>query len=173
MVLSSIAVGGAVFGRRAGAQVAAGQGNAGISRTAASIHQEVNFNASRTRVYDVLTSAAQFDKVVRASAAMKSGLPPDAKPTEVSRQRGGAFLLFGGYISGRNVVLIPNQRLVQAWRADSWPAGVYSIVRFELTDAGAGTRLVFDHTGFPPGEAQHLADGWRDNYWTPMAKVLA
>jgi activator of HSP90 ATPase len=172
MVLSSIAVGGAVVGRRAGAQAAAGQGSAAISRTAASIHQEVDFKASRKRVYDVLTSAAQFDKVVRASDAMKSGMPPNAKPTELSRQPGGAFFLFGGYVSGRNVELIPNQRLIQAWRADSWPPGVYSIVRFELTDAGTGTRLVFDHTGFPPGEAQHLADGWRDNYWVPMAKVL-
>lgn len=173
IVLSSVAVGGGVFGRRAGAQAAAAQGDASISRTAASIHQEVNFKASRKRVYDVLTNAAQFDKMVRASDAMKSGLPPNPKPTVVSRQPGGAFVAFGGYLSGRNVELIPNQRLVQAWRAASWPPGVYSIVRFELTDDGAGTQLVFDHTGFPLGQAQHLADGWRDNYWTPMAKVLA
>jgi hypothetical protein len=93
MVLSSVAAGGIVFGRRAGAQAAAatGQGNAGISRTAASIHQEVTFKASRKRVYDLLTTAAQFDKVVRASDAMKSGLPPNAKPTEVSRQPGGVL----------------------------------------------------------------------------------
>ena len=161
-----------MFGHRAAAQPATGQPASGISRGAASIHQEATFKASRARVYDVLTSAAQFDKVVRASDAMKSGMPPNAKPTEVSRQPGGAFLLFGGYISGRNVELVPNQRLIQAWRTGSWPVGVYSIVRFELSDAGAGTRLVFDHTGFPPGEAQHLADGWQNNYWTPMAKVL-
>jgi hypothetical protein len=50
--------------------------------------------------------------------------------------------------------------------------GVYSIARFELVKDGAGTRLVFDHTGFPKGQGEHLSQGWHKNYWEPLEKVL-
>src|SRR5438034_2276921 len=88
-----------------------------ISRTAESIHQEPVFKASRKRVYEALTETKQFDKVIQLSAAMKSGMPPDAKPTEISPEAGGAFSLFGGYVTGRHIELVPNERIVQAWRA--------------------------------------------------------
>jgi activator of HSP90 ATPase len=85
---------------------------------------------------------------------------------------GGAFTLFGGYITGRHIELVPNQRIVQAWRTGAWPAGVYSIAKFELVEQGAGCKIVFDHTGFPKGEAESLASGWKAHYWEPMAKLL-
>jgi activator of HSP90 ATPase len=67
---------------------------------------------------------------------------------------------------------VPNERIVQAWRPQSWKPGVYSIVKFELADEGAGTKLVLDHTGFPDGTAEHLAGGWKVNYWEPLEKYL-
>lgn len=143
-----------------------------ISRTAESIHQEPLFKASRKRVYEALTDTAQFDKVIQLSGVMKS-MAPGGKPTEISREVGGAFTLFGGYITGRHIELVPNERIVQAWRADSWEAGVYSIAKFELTEQGAGTRVVFDHTGFPKGLGEHLAAGWKAHYWEPLEKLLA
>jgi activator of HSP90 ATPase len=96
-----------------------------VSRTAEAIHQEPVFKASRKRVYEALTETKQFDKVIHLSAAMKSGMAPDAKPTEISREAGGAFALFGGYIFGRHLELVPNERIVQAWRVGSWDAGIY------------------------------------------------
>lgn len=145
----------------------------GITHKSDAIHQEVAFKASRARVYAVLTDAALFDKVVRGSNAMKAGIPAGAPATAISKAAGGAFVLFAGYITGRQIELVAGQRVVQAWRVGSWKPGAYSIAKFELLDIGAGCRLVFDHTGFPAGEAQHLADGWQTNYWQPMAKVLA
>lgn len=144
-----------------------------ISHNAESIHQEVVFKASRKRVYDALTDAEQFDKVVHLSAAMLPGMTTAAKPSEVSHEAGGAFSAFGGYVTGRQVELVPNERIVQAWRAGSWDPGSYSIAKFVLIEQGADTKLVFDHTGFPTGEAQHLAEGWKGNYWEPLAKFLA
>jgi uncharacterized protein YndB with AHSA1/START domain len=143
-----------------------------ISHTCAAIQQEVIFKASRKRVYDALTETKQFDKVVQLSEAMKGGMPPGAAPTNISREVGGAFMLFGGYVSGRHIELVPNERIVQAWRPQSWKPGVYSIVKFELADEGAGTKLVLDHTGFPDGTAEHLAGGWKVNYWEPLEKYL-
>ena len=143
-----------------------------ISHACAAIHQEVVFKASRKRVYEALTETKQFDKVVRLSEAMKGGMPPGAAPTEIGREMGGAFALFGGYIVGRNVELVPNERIVQAWRTGSWDPGAYSIAKFALVEQGSGTKLIFDHTGFPKDEAEHLASGWKANYWEPLEKYL-
>src|SRR5712664_4245888 len=139
----------------------------GISRTAESIHQEAVFKASRKRVYEALIDTKQFDKVIQLSGVMQSMRLGD-KPTEISREVGGAFTLFGGYITGRHVELVPNERIVQAWRVGSWEPGVYSIARFEFTEQGSGTKIVFDHTGFPKGLGEHLAEGWKRHYWEPL-----
>ena len=143
-----------------------------ISHTAEAIHQEPVFKASRKRVYEALTDAKQFDKVIQMSAAVKTGMAKAPNPPEISREVGGAFALFGGYVTGRHIELVPNERIVQAWRAGSWDAGIYSIAKFELVEAGSGTKIVFDHTGFPKGDAEHLAEGWRINYWEPLGKLL-
>jgi len=143
-----------------------------ISRTAEAIHQEPVFKASRKRVYEALTDTKQFDSVIQISGVMKS-MPPGGKPTEIGGEVGGAFVLFGGYITGRHVELVPNERIVQAWRAGSWDPGIYSIARFELAEQGSGTKIIFDHTGFPKGGAEHLAAGWKEHYWEPLATLLA
>lgn len=125
------------------------------------IHQEVIFKASPSRIYEVLTNAEQF------SAATGGA------PAEISPEVGGTFSCFGGHIVGRNVELVPNQRIVQAWRPSRWEEGVYSIVKFELKEQGSETLLIFDHTGIPEGQSEHLAPGWKDNYWTSLEKYLA
>ncbi len=143
-----------------------------ISRTAESIHQEPVFKASRQRVYEALTDTKQFNNVVLLSAAMKSGMPAGAAPTQISREAGGAFSLFGGYVTGRHIELVANERIVQAWRAGGWDPGDYSIAKFQLVEQGSGTKIVFDHGGFPKGKAEHLAEGWKMNYWEPLEKFL-
>jgi len=165
---SAIAFGGLALGSReawAGAEEE-------ISHTAESIHQQPVFKASRKRIYEALTDAKQFDKVIQLSGVMQAMHLPD-KPAEISREVGGSFALFGGYITGRHVELVPNERIVQAWRTGGWPPGVYSIARFDLVEQGSGTKIVFDHTGFPKGDAESLASGWKAHYWEPLAKLLA
>jgi activator of HSP90 ATPase len=135
--------------------------SSGISRDGESIHQEVVLKASRNRVYEALLDAKQFGKLTGSGEA------------EISREPGGAFSCFGGAIGGRNIELVPNERIVQAWRANSWAAGVYSIARFQFTEEGAHTKLSFDHTGFPKGQADHLAGGWKEHYWEALEQYFA
>jgi activator of HSP90 ATPase len=125
------------------------------------IRQAVIIKASPQRVYDALLDAKQF-------SAFTGGAP-----AEIDSKAGGAFSCFGGMITGRNVELVPNQRIVQAWRAGNWPEGVYSIVRFELDAQGSETRLTLDHSAFPEGNAEHLEGGWHKMYWEPLKKYLA
>jgi len=143
-----------------------------IFRQEESIHQEPVFKASRKRVYEALTDAKQFSKVTELSGAMKSGMPLGTAPTEISREVGGVFSLFGGHILGRHIDLVPNGRIVQAWRVVDWAPGMYSIAKFQLTEQGSETKIVFDHTGFPKGDGEHLAAGWKANYWEPLEKFL-
>jgi activator of HSP90 ATPase len=126
-----------------------------------SIRQAVIIKASPQRVYDALLDAKQF-------SAFTGGAP-----AEIDSNAGGAFSCFGGMITGRNVELVPNQRIVQAWRAGNWPEGVYSIVKFELDAQGSETRLTLDHSAFPEGNAEHLEGGWHKMYWEPLKKYLA
>jgi len=123
------------------------------------IHQEVVFAASPQRVYRALTEGEQFSALTSA-------------PADIGGDEGDAFSCFGGMITGRHVELLPNERVVQAWRAGTWEPGVYSIARFTLMPEAAGTLLVFDHTGFPEGQGEHLQAGWHANYWKPMKKYF-
>lgn len=160
-----------------GAVAFAGLGRAaseeGISHTAEAIHQEPVFAASPKRLYEALLDAKQFDKVMQLSEAMRTGMAPAGKPTAISREEGGPFTIYGGHIIGRQLELVPGRRIVEAWRVVDWKPGIYSIARFELVAAGSGAKLIFDHTGFPAGLAQHLATGWNGNYWEPLRKFLA
>lgn len=121
-----------------------------------SIHQEVHFKASPQRVYDALLTSAQFSKW--------SG----GAPANIVNEPGGQFSCFGGMITGRNVELQKGNRIVQAWRAGNWPEGMYSIARFELVSDGLGTKITFDHTGFPEDMRPHLEAGWSKMYWEPL-----
>ena len=124
------------------------------------IHQEEDFKASPERIYEAILDSKQFSAFSGMAGA------------EVSGEVGGTFTIFGGHIVGRNLELLPNRRIVQSWRVVPWPEGKHSIARFELTQQGSGTRIIFDHTGFPPELAEHLESGWREHYWEPLRKYL-
>ncbi|MEV5026806.1 SRPBCC family protein [Paenibacillus sp. LPE1-1-1.1] len=132
-----------------------------MTLTSAAIKQEITFQASAERVYEILTSSELFSKAVGGA------------PTDISPEEGGMFSCFGGMILGRNIELVPNKRIVQAWRVANWEEGVYSIAKFELKEQGTETVLVFEHIGFPEGQGEHLASGWHTNYWEPIQKLLA
>lgn len=120
------------------------------------IHQEVSFPAAPARVYQALVDSKRFGEL--------TGAPATGDSTE-----GAPFSAFGGHITGRHVELVPGKRVVQAWRAKTWPEGLYSIVRFELEAQGSGTKVVFNHNGFPADMQEHLAKGWQSNYWDKLA----
>ena len=145
----------------------------GVSHGAASIRQQVQFSGSPHRIYEALLDEEQFDKIVRVSAAAAFATRAGAAPTHIERRVGGAFSLFGGYITGLQIEMVPDLRVVQVWRAGGWDAGAFSIARFELARAGPATQLTLEHRGFPDDQAANLAAGWHHNYWEPITKFLA
>ncbi len=123
------------------------------------IEQSITIKASPAKVYQALISADQFSEVTGA-------------PAEIASDEGGAFSCFGGQITGRHIELIPDQRIVQAWRVKAWPEGVFSEVRFDLSESGDTTTLELTHTGYPDDAAEHLEPGWHKMYWEPLKAYL-
>jgi activator of HSP90 ATPase len=145
----------------------------GLSHTAEAILQHVSFDAAPQRVYQALTTTRDFDMITRLSDGAVLLNAKGAKPTSIGSEVGSPFTLFGGYITGRHLEMLPNERLVQAWRAESFKPGAYSIATFSLTADGDKTKLTFEHRGFPNGNGVSLAPGWHEHYWKPLAKYLA
>ena len=130
-----------------------------------SIHQEAVIEATPAQVYAYLTSGELF------AAATEM-------PAQVSDREGEPFSLFGGRVEGRQVELVPGERVVQAWRfgsahPDAWEPGVYSIVRFTLRPEGDATRLVIDHHAIPPEWQQHIESGYPSFYQGPLTRCFA
>ena len=130
-----------------------------------SIHQETVIDAAPARVYAVLTDGAKF--------AAATG-----QPARLTDQEGEEFTLFSGRVEGRQIELVPGERVVQAWRfggnhPEAWDAGVYSVVHFTLERAGNATKLVIDHDGVPAEWQEHIASGYPTFYMDPLARYFA
>ncbi len=159
LALGSLAAGSSVWAK-AQQPVKEAPSSAAANQNRTALHQEVDFKASPQRIYEVLLDSRQF----AACTGMSAAIDPKA---------GGAFSTFGGLIVGRNVELLPNQRIVQAWRPTHWDPGVYSIVKFELKSRDSETTVVLDHTGFPESDYDGLNSGWKPRYWDPLKRFLA
>jgi len=132
------------------------------------IHQEIYFSVAPKLLYEVLLSSKQFSECTKKSFNMFTATSAQIDPVP-----GGVFAVFDGHIIGRVLELIPDQRIVEAWRVVDWPAGVYSIARFEFKTQSSGTQLIFDHIGFPDGLKEHLTIGWQQHYWDALAKYFS
>lgn len=125
-----------------------------------SIHREATFPAPPERVYELLTNGAKFGEVT-------------GQPGEGGSSPGAYFSLFDEWVEGRQVELVRNERVVQAWRLTDWDPGVYSIVRFTLTPEGSGTKLVVDQDAVPEDVHELVATNWGGFYFEPFAKHFA
>jgi len=122
------------------------------------IRQKTTFKATAQAMYDALLNSETFATITGA-------------PAEIATDEGGKFSCFGGQITGRQVELQPDRRIVQAWRAGPWDESVYSIVTFEIQSTSSeSTTIELTHSGFPDGAEEHLQAGWEKMYWEPMQK---
>jgi activator of HSP90 ATPase len=95
-------------------------------------------------------------------------------PARISRRVGGRFSAYDGGLTGTNLELVPDRRIVQAWKCtmEGWPEDHYSTATFSLRSSPGGTLLSFVQTGVPRVCREAIAQGWRDHYWKPMKEML-
>jgi len=92
--------------------------------------------------------------------------------TTVSPREGGEFKV-GHDLEGKHIKLVKDKKIVQTWRANNWPAGVYSKATFALAKAPGGTKITFTQTGVPSQYYGEISTGWRNYYWGPLRKQFA
>ena len=92
----------------------------------------------------------------------------------IEDKEGTDFSAFGGYITGKNVVLERGKKIIQTWRGEEegWPESHFSEVVFVLKDIEGGCELDFFHTGIPAHKAAAIENGWTEYYWEPLRIYL-
>jgi activator of HSP90 ATPase len=123
------------------------------------IRQTATFKASPHEVYEILMDEKKH-------AELSGG------ETKISRKAGGKVSIYDGEIEGKNLELVPDEKIVQAWRYSDWPEGHYSTATFSLEKVGKGTRLTFVQIDVPDDKYEDIKQGWKDYYWKPMKEML-
>jgi activator of HSP90 ATPase len=123
------------------------------------VRQTVTFKATPHEIYEMLMDSGKHARFTGDKAT-------------ISRTVGGRFSVYDGGLTGVNLELVPDRRIVQSWRSSDWPEGHFSRVTFALAEVAGGTRLAFRQSGVPEDEYDDISQGWRDYYWEPMREML-
>jgi uncharacterized protein YndB with AHSA1/START domain len=87
----------------------------------------------------------------------------------MSDEVGDEVAAWDGYISGRNLELVPGERIVQSWRtAEFTDAHEDSIITVTFEEVADGTRLTLVHSKVPEEQKSYEEGGWQVHYFEPM-----
>jgi hypothetical protein len=76
---------------------------------------------------------------------------------------------YDGYINGRNLELVPAERIVQSWRTTQFTdEHEDSVITVTLEDADTGALLTLVHTNVPDDQISYEQGGWEEYYFEPM-----
>lgn len=116
---------------------------------------------SARRVYSAWLDSAEHSAMTGAKATC-------------SRDVGGEFTAWDGYIRGKNLLLIENKKIVQSWRSSEFPEETPdSVLSIQLIEREGKTEVVLEHSDIPPGHAVEFQSGWIEFYANPMQKYFA
>lgn len=86
----------------------------------------------------------------------------------VSDLVGENFTAWDGYIEGKNLELIPYNKIVQSWRTAQFEDNeVDSQIELLLSKKDGETELTLIHTNVPES-GEHYIKGWDQSYFQPM-----
>jgi uncharacterized protein YndB with AHSA1/START domain len=117
--------------------------------------------ASADEIYDAWVDSRAHSEMTGAEANQ-------------SHEVGAAVAAWGDYISGRNLELVPGERIVQSWRtADFTDEHEDSIITVTLEGVADGTLLTLVHSNVPEDQTSYERGGWEDHYFEPMKEYFA
>jgi activator of HSP90 ATPase len=123
--------------------------------------QIIIFKASPEEIYNALMDSKKHSLFTGGKAV-------------IGKKAGDTFSAYDGYITGKNIELIPGKKILQTWKAtdDGWPEDHYSTIEFVFKKTKEGTELQFTHTNIPTTVKANYAQGWDDYYWEPMKAMV-
>jgi len=87
----------------------------------------------------------------------------------MSDEVGADVSAWDGYITGRNLELVPDERIVQSWRTTEFDDEFEdSVVTILLQQTEGGTLLTLEHSNVPDEYKSYEEGGWQSNYFEPM-----
>lgn len=119
------------------------------------IRQTVLIDATPKELYEAILDPKIHAKFTGAKAT--GSMKPDGK-----------FTAYDGYISGVNLELEENKKIVQQWTSTDFSKDHFTEATFEFLPQERGTKLVFAQKNVPEENYKEIAQGWRDYYWTPL-----
>ena len=123
------------------------------------ITQKVTFKATPAEVYSAFMDSKKHSAFTGVNA-------------KIGKKVGDSFTAHDDYISGVNVALIPNKKIVQLWHCTDWEENEYSVIILRLAPKGKGCELEFTHVNVPTKHVKDIEQGWKDYYWKPMKAML-
>jgi len=92
----------------------------------------------------------------------------------MSDEVGAEVAAWDGYITGRNLELVPGERIVQSWRTSEFSdAHEDSIITVTLEAVEGGTLLTLVHSKVPEGQTSYEEGGWEVHDFEPMKEYFA
>ncbi len=123
--------------------------------------KEFNFNynisASQEEVFNALTNSFQIE--------LWTGYP-----AEMDDKVGTIFSLWEGDITGCNLEVVKDYKLVQEWFFGETEHP--SIVTILLKKSGKDTRIELNHTNIPDDAYEEIVEGWEEYYLASMKNFL-
>ena len=87
---------------------------------------------------------------------------------QCSAEVGETFTAWDEYISGTNISLVPNSKIIQNWRTVEFADDAAdSVLTLTFSEENDGTRLTLEHINIPEDQPDY-EQGWIDNYFVPM-----
>ena len=124
------------------------------------IRQTVTFDADPAALFQLYLDPKQH------AAALGEGV-------KISAKEGARFSAYDGYIVGKNLQVVPNELIVQSWRATDWkPSDPDSVLVLQFAREGKKTKLEVTHSNVPARQAAQLDQGWKEYYWKPFKAYL-
>jgi uncharacterized protein YndB with AHSA1/START domain len=100
--------------------------------------------ASAQEIYDAWLDSRVHSAMTESKARMSDRIGADVSAWD-------------GYITGRNLELIPGERIVQSWRTTRFTdAHADSIITVTLQTVAAGTKLTLVHSNVPDDQLREL-----------------
>ena len=125
------------------------------------IVQSVTFKASPEELFEIFTDSKKHSAATGGKAS-------------VSAKAGARFTAFEGMLLGRNLVVVPDRMIVQAWRATHWKdSDLDSILILTFSKTPGGGRIDLVHAGVPQHDHQGVTKGWPLYYWKPWKVYLS
>jgi uncharacterized protein YndB with AHSA1/START domain len=117
--------------------------------------------ASAQEIYDAWLDSLTHSEMTRGEASMS-----DEVDAEVSA--------WDRYITGRNLELVPSERIVQSWRTTQFTdEHEDSIITVTLQEVEGGTLLTLVHSNVPDEQTSYEQGGWQEHYFEPMKEYFA